>query len=96
MIRCCKINDIQCLMTTVNSELINLCEWFRANKLSLNIKKTNYMMFGRKGKKFNDASFSININGVNIERVHNTKFLGCYVDEELNWKYHTAQISAKI
>ena len=54
------------------------------------------MLFGRKGKQVRDGNFSIGINGVNIERVCYTKFLGCYVDDELNWKYHTAQISSKI
>jgi len=33
------------LFTTMNSELLNLTHWFIANKLSLNISKTNYMLF---------------------------------------------------
>src|SRR5207244_1854908 len=36
------------LMHIVNGELDSLSNWFKANKLSLNIKKTNYMMFGYK------------------------------------------------
>lgn len=36
------------LMTTINCELLKLSKWFKANKLSLNVKKTNYILFGRK------------------------------------------------
>src|SRR5437899_2784548 len=40
--------DLWKLMHIVNGELDILSDWFKANKLSLNIKKTNYMMFGYK------------------------------------------------
>ena len=41
-------NSLFELFTTVNSELSKLSEWFCANKLSLNVKKTNYILFGNK------------------------------------------------
>ena len=44
-------NCIDELLCTVNYELNNLCNWFKANKLSLNIDKTKFILFGRKGKK---------------------------------------------
>ncbi len=31
-----------------NSELPNISNWFRANKLSLNTKKANFTLFGSK------------------------------------------------
>ena len=34
-----------CLIQTVNSELKKVTQWIRANKLSLNIQKTKYMLF---------------------------------------------------
>jgi len=34
------------LICDVNIELEKVCVWFRANKLSLNMTKTNYMLFG--------------------------------------------------
>ena len=33
------------LYAETNKELIKLDDWFRANKLSLNVKKTNYSIF---------------------------------------------------
>ena len=68
----------------------------RANRLSLNISKTNYILFGNRRKCRADTKFKICIDGNTIERVTFTKFLGVYIDEDLNWKYHTAQISKKI
>jgi len=32
------------LFTKINNKLLNVTNWFRANKLSLNISKTNYML----------------------------------------------------
>ena len=39
-------NDIETLFSTVNTEFSEkISEWFKANKLSMNIKKTNYTLF---------------------------------------------------
>ena len=84
------------LMNVVNEELVKLSNWFRANKLSLNVKKTHYILFGSNRKKINCTNFSIVLEGNNLDCVSNTKFLGVHIDEELNWKHHTAQIALKI
>ncbi len=84
------------LMKNANEELSKLSEWFRASRLSLNISKTNYILFGNRRKCLADKKFKICIDGNTIERVTFTKFLGVYIDEDLNWKQHTAQISKKI
>ena len=39
------------LYTIVNHELDKLTDWFRANKLSLNMYKTNYMLFSHLNKE---------------------------------------------
>ncbi len=56
--------------------------WFKVNKLSLNVSKTNYMIFNgnRRGEECN-----ISIDGMNVNRVHVTKFLGVLVDDKLSW-----------
>ena len=84
------------LMLTVNTELGKLSEWFRANRLSLNVAKTNYVLFGKRKKCLSDTNFAITINENLIERVTSTKFLGVYIDQDLNWKHHTAEIAKKI
>ena len=83
------------LLKTVNHELNKLSEWFHARKLSLNVKKSNFVLFGNRSKRCYDNTFQILIEGNSLGQVSNTKFLGVYIDEDLNWKYHTQQISLK-
>ena len=67
----------------VNNELSKLNEWFSINKLSLNVKKTNFMIFGNKHR---NEALKIRINNEDIVKVSETKFLGIYFDFRLNWK----------
>jgi hypothetical protein len=80
---------------SLNLELPKLVDWPRANRLSLNIKKTNYMVFGMK-KKAVPPDMNIIIEDEIINRVEHTKFLGITLDTDLTWKPHIAQITKKI
>ena len=84
--------DIVKLQDTVNNELIKLATWFRANRLSLNINKTNFIVFGTKQHSNNIA---LQIDSTIIQRVNCTKFLGVYVDSKLTWKDHISYIVTK-
>src|SRR5579872_6299102 len=87
-------------MKIVNSELQILSDWFKVNKLSLNIKKTNYMLFGYRDIPLNDqinvSPFQITIENEQIAKVDSTKFLGVIVDKKLTWQQHISSISLKI
>ena len=87
-------NHFELLVKVVNEELEKLSAWFVANKLSLNIKKTNYILFGRKKKT--PSNLDIMINGEKLIQVSSTKFLGVNVGEKLNWKSHIDAVSKKI
>ena len=41
----CIDDDPKVLIDKLNNELIKLTKWFRVNKLSLNVSKSNYMVF---------------------------------------------------
>ena len=84
------------LMTILNNELHKLSTWFQCNKLSLNVKKTHYIVFGSKNKLCTDTNFQLYIDGHLLQRVTSTPFLGIIVDDKLNWKAHTYQISLKV
>ena len=81
------------LCKNVSLELDKLNNWFAVNKLSLNISKTNFIIFGNRKYK---GDINIKINNFNIERVYVTKFLGVYIDHKLNWKKHIDVICSKI
>jgi len=85
--------DIDLTCHTLNTELNKLCDWFAVNKLSLNIEKTNYMIFGS-GKVSN--SVDIVMNEIKINKIEVSKFLGIIIDNKLNWKPHVNYLHSKI
>ena len=65
--------DLQTLLEVVNKELEHLVDWFHENKLSLNLSKTNYMIF--KGRRAASVDIDLLINGKPIQLVETVKFL---------------------
>ena len=83
------------LMELVNTELQKLSGWFQANKLSINVKKSNYIIFKTsQNRQKLDLDFSI--NDTKIDRVTETLFLGVIIDECLTWKPHVQNFTRKI
>ena len=89
----CKHDNYLSLCDLVNMELIKLSKWFSVNKLSLNIRKTSYMLFGN--RQVND-DIQICIDREELEKVHVTKFVGVYIDYQLDWKRHIDHIMNKV
>ena len=91
-------NDIETLFSTVNMELEKISEWFKANKLSLNIKKTNYTLFHKNSTK-DDLPLKLPdlkiVNSV-LKRQTSIKFLGVMLDENISWKEHTKTVENKL
>ena len=83
------------LIKTVNTELIIVVAWLNANKMSLNIEKTFYMIFRSRNKKL-DASDEIFLTGCEIEQIQTTKFLGISIDCNLTRKYHVNYVCTTI
>ena len=79
----------------MNNELVSIDEWFRTNKLSLNMDKTNYILF-RTRHKASYCDNILNINGYPIRCVSSIKFLGVIIDEHLDWSKHISFIESKI
>ena len=88
-------DDISQLMNVVNSQMEKISEWFRANMLSLNEKKSNFMIF-RPRQKRQTIELLLKINGQKIDNVKETMFLGVILDEYMSWKSHISHIASKI
>ena len=67
--------DFNLLSETLNSEMCKLTQWCRANKLSINFKKSNFMVF-RPRQRRQTLDISIQIDNNNIDCVEETVFLG--------------------
>ena len=73
-----------------NVELLNNDTWLASNKLSLNIDKTNFMLFKAKPTTTKQKSIiRLTLRDKSIKQVFHTKFLGLTLDETLSWKTHT-------
>jgi hypothetical protein len=91
---CCE--DIQELSAIVNRELISVVQWFKSNRLSVNLKKTNFIIFGNRKKINKIKNFEILLDNMKISRTETAKFLGTVIDENLSWKQHINYIKNKI
>lgn len=81
------------VLDEVTKEMSKLKIWIDRNKLSLTLNKTKIMLFGN--HRINEQ-VQIQIDGVQIERVHENKFLGVIIDEKISWKPHIIHIQTKL
>ncbi len=86
-------HDLDQLITSLNTELSNISLWFKVNKLSLNVDKTNYIIFKNRHSNRLYDDIHILIDGNEIDKVSHTKFLGVYVDECLTWQKHNTYVT---
>ena len=80
------------LCAIVNGELRGVMQWFNTNRLSVNLKKTNFVMFGSPSKIGKLRKCGIFLDNINISRTNTAKFLGVIIDETLSWKNHITSI----
>ena len=91
---CQNTND---LLSTVNSELECINQWFKANKLSLNPKKTKLTLFHKKSSKNEISGIpNLKIGSKNIEKTSSIKFLGVMLDEHISWNDHIKTVESKL
>ena len=88
-------NDLESLIQSVNTEFCLLNTWLKANKLSLNVNKTYYLIFHRARIKV-DNDNSIRMNDSIINSASHLKYLGAIIDCKLNWIPHITYVKNKI
>ena len=78
----------------LNTELEKVSCWLAANKLSLNVKKSNFLHFhyGKSKKKI----VQIKINNTPVEEKETTKYLGTFIDNKLTWKNQIQHIKSRL
>jgi hypothetical protein len=78
----------------LNATFGNICNWFQANSLSLNISKTYFMQFSSKNTNYYDTHVSYENNS--ISKVNDTKFLEININNTLSWKTHIEVMLPKL
>ena len=87
-------SDINELYNNMSGDLNNLSIWFKTNKLSLNLKKTNHLLFSR--FRLINPNLQLKLDGNIIDQKDCVKFLGVYIDKHFTWGYHCKHVSSKL
>jgi len=87
--------DLHDLTQLLNKELDLLSTWLKANKLSLNVEKTFYVVFHRAKLKAG-SNITLSMNDTILNKTSSIKYLGIIIDHKLKWNEHIAYVKNKI
>ena len=91
----CTNRSLFALETFINESLICVKSWLTANILSLNIDKTDFIIFHSRQKTIRHK-IRLLIDGQELEQVKCIRYLGDYFNCNLTWKSHVQHICNKI
>ena len=91
----CLGNSIKKLIKLVNADLKCLVNWLNANDISLNVKKTEMVIFKSKQKKL-EGDLKIKLSDKRLYPTESVKYLGVKIDTNLSWQYHVNDLSVKL
>lgn len=83
------------IVDQAQKDLVNYNIWCQCNLLTINTKKTSFMIFSAKNKNISDFS-PIKIDNDIIQRSHKEKYLGIFLDDRLTWTPHIQTIRNKL
>lgn len=87
--------DIPQLINNGNVLFRQAKKWFEHNKLVINEQKTNVVLFSTSRTR-KEKPTKIKLDGVDIDLVSHTKFLGVTLDQFLNWAPHITELSSHL
>ena len=79
----------------VNLDMKNLTVWLNANKISLNVDKTELVIFKHQRKKL-DTEIKIKLNRKRLYPSQSVRYRGIKIDQNLNWEDHINDIAVKL
>ena len=91
-----KGKDLTELTAMLNQELEGINDFFKANQLKLNAKKTKMVCFHKKALKIKSEEILVNLDGIKLDVENEAQFLGITVDSHLSWEKHCNNVANKI
>lgn len=88
-------SNAQEISSTFTSELAKVNDWLVHNNLFIHQGKTECVLFGN-GSRLVNANLSMNIDGKELTRVAEYKYLEVILDESLSWNAHVNYSISKV
>ena len=85
-------SNVNYLYWSLEEDMKTLSDWFKANLLTLNLSKSVTIRFGK--TKFTGRN--IQVGDTSLPDVTNTKFLGIWLDNKLQWTLHISKLYLKL
>ena len=79
----------------MQTDINKLFKWLNINKLSININKTNVLLFNIRNINEN-INLNLYINNIKLKQVTDLKCLGVYIDDKLNLKKQINYVATKL
>ena len=76
--------------------MTQLNTWFKANKLTLNSGKSNFIVFRSNKNTATNLPEKINFENTSINRSSSSKYLGVTLDEHVTWNQHITEVCNKL
>ena len=87
--------DQKILRKNVNTDLTLIFEWLCANRLSINVSKTEFIIF-KPPRKYLNERITLRLNNKTIFESKKLRYLGLILDDKLTWKYHISELKKKL
>ena len=94
----CTADNLINLESQLNNELKHVKAWLSANKLTLNVTKTEFMLLTTRQKLpfLDNHEIRIQIDNTSLKRVKHTKAPGVILHESLSWEKHIDSVRKKV
>ena len=92
---CYACNCAKKLNKRINIDLKLLSHWLSANKIALNVAKTEVLLF-RDPRKRLEYNIKLKLQGKQLRFISHTKYLGIYIDKHLNWKQQQESLAMSL
>ena len=93
----CSAGDIDTLCDDLRTELTNISEWMKQNKLSLNANKSEFLIVGHKRQHGGiRGPVHLQVDEEPVRRVQTVKYLRIRVDENLSWNEQYKSLKCKV
>ena len=86
---------VKSITKQVNYDLKDFSHWLKANKISLNVGKTELVVFTSSKKQLH-CDLKIKLNGKKLYETDSVKYLGIEIDKRLIWKQQINHIAFKL